>query len=217
MNFIMARNKRIQHIVEEINGYHTVLDIGTDHGYVLKDALDLGYIQAGIASDLREKPLEKAKQLLKNYPVSFYLTDGFLSIDQPFDVVVIAGMGSYTIIDILAQRADIKEDLILLPHDHINQLRRYLMQHHFMIDYEKIIYDRHFYTLIKVKRGTMKLSEKEIYTGVHAVVNSNYALYLNFMIHHYESILDHVTDDMKKNEIDIILSYFKEVYHDIHD
>lgn len=213
----MARNKRIQHIVEEIKGYHTVLDIGTDHGYVLKDALDLGYIQAGIASDLREKPLEKAKQLLKNYPVSFYLTDGFLSIDQPFDVVVIAGMGSYTIIDILAQRPDIKEDLILLPHDHIDQLRRYLMQHHFMIDYEKIIYDRHFYTLIKVKRGTMKLSEKEIYTGVHAVVDSNYALYLNFMIHHYESILDHVTDDMKKNEIDIILSYFKEVYHDIHD
>lgn len=212
----MARNKRIQAIVEELQGYHTVLDIGTDHGYVLKDALDLNYIHKGIASDLREKPLQKAKELLKNYPVTFYQSDGFLSIDIPFDVAVIAGMGSYTIIDILKNRPDLKEDLLVMPHDNIDVLRRYLAENNFMIDYEKIIYDRHFYTLFKIKRGKMKLSEKEIHTGFHSVIDSNYQAYLLYVIKHYEHLVQVSTHD-KKTYLENILTYFKEVLHDIHD
>lgn len=212
----MARNKRIQAIVEALQGYHTVLDIGTDHGYVLKDALDLNYIQKGIASDLREKPLQKAKERLKNYPVTFYQSDGFLSIDIPFDVAVIAGMGSYTIIDILKNRPDLKEDLMVMPHDNIDVLRRYLAENNFMIDYEKIIYDRHFYTLFKIKRGKMILSEKEIHTGFHSVIDSNYQAYLLYVIKHYEHLV-HVSTHDKKTYLENILTYFKEVLHDIHD
>lgn len=212
----MARNKRIQAIVEALQGYHTVLDIGTDHGYVLKDALDLNYIQKGIASDLREKPLQKAKERLKNYPVTFYQSDGFLSIDIPFDVAVIAGMGSYTIIDILKNRPDLKEDLMVMPHDNIDVLRRYLVENNFMIDYEKIIYDRHFYTLFKIKRGKMNLSEKEIHTGFHSVIDSTYQAYLLYVIKHYEHLVQVSTYD-KKAYLKNILTYFKEVLHDIHD
>ena len=212
----MARNKRIQAIVEALQGYHTVLDIGTDHGYVLKDALDLNYIQKGIASDLREKPLQKAKELLKNYPVTFYQSDGFLSIDIPFDVAVIAGMGSYTIIDILKNRPDLKEDLLVMPHDNIDVLRRYLAENNFMIDYEKIIYDRHFYTLFKIKRGKMMLSEKEIHTGFHSIIDSTYQAYLLYVIKHYEHLVQVSTYD-KKTYLENILTYFKEVLHDIHD
>jgi len=212
----MARNKRIQAIVEALQGYHTVLDIGTDHGYVLKDALDLNYIQKGIASDLREKPLQKAKELLKNYPVTFYQSDGFLSIDIPFDVAVIAGMGSYTIIDILKNRPDLKEDLLVMPHDNIDVLRRYLAENNFMIDYEKIIYDRHFYTLFKIKRGKMMLSEKEIHTGFHSIIDSTYQAYLLYVIKHYEHLVQVSTYD-KKTYLKNILTYFKEVLHDIHD
>jgi len=212
----MARNKRIQAIVEALQGYHTVLDIGTDHGYVLKDALDLNYIQKGIASDLREKPLQKAKERLKNYPVTFYQSDGFLSIDIPFDVAVIAGMGSYTIIDILKNRPDLKEDLLVMPHDNIDVLRRYLAENNFMIDYEKIIYDRHFYTLFKIKRGKMMLSEKEIHTGFHSIIDSTYQAYLLYVIKHYEHLVQVSTYD-KKTYLKNILTYFKEVLHDIHD
>lgn len=212
----MARNKRIQAIVEALQGYHTVLDIGTDHGFVLKDALDLHYIQKGIASDLREKPLQKAKELLKNYPVTFYQSDGFLSIDVPFDVAVIAGMGSYTVIDILNNYPELKEDLIMMPHDNIDVLRRYLAENNFMIDYEKIIYDRHFYTLFKIKRGKMMLSEKEIHTGFHSVIDSNYISYLNYGIKHIEHLVQ-VSKNDKKRYFENILTYYKEALHDIHD
>lgn len=205
----MARNKRINAIVEALKGYHTVLDIGTDHGYVLKDALDLNHIQVGIASDLREKPLEKAKHLLKNYPVSFYQTDGFLSIKQHFDAVVIAGMGSYTIMDVLNQRPKLDVDLILMPHDHLDVLRKYLLDHHYTIDYEKIIYDRHFYTLFKVKRGKMTLSEKEIYTGFHCVIDSNYQRYVVDMVRHYQYLVQ-VSQNEKKQHALNVLTYFKE-------
>ena len=71
---------RIDLIVSLTKGYDTVLDIGTDHGLVLKKALDLGYIKKGIASDINKEPLNQAKENLSSYPVSFYLSDGFKNI-----------------------------------------------------------------------------------------------------------------------------------------
>ena len=216
MNFIMARNKRIDSIVEALKGYHTALDIGTDHGYVLKHALDHHYIKKGIASDLRKQPLGKAKNLLKNYPVDFFLSDGFLSIDQPFDVVVIAGMGSHTTIEIMKQRLDTQADFILMPHDHLYEIRTFLCEHGFVIDYEKIIEDRHFYTLFKVFRGTMTLSEKEIYTGYHVIINDTYKKYIKKMMAHYQALVSK-THSEKQAYFKKIESYFMKVLNDIHD
>ncbi|MFR0367939.1 SAM-dependent methyltransferase [Candidatus Phytoplasma palmae] len=54
--------KRIMFIVSLIKGYNVVLDIGTDHGLVLKKALQLKYINKGIAVDVKINPLRKAYQ-----------------------------------------------------------------------------------------------------------------------------------------------------------
>lgn len=104
---------RITFIASLLSGYKIVLDIGTDHGLVLKKALDLKYIQKGIASDNKPQPLLKAYQNLKNYPVEFYLSDGFLKILSTFDLALICGMGPHTIIHILKNKLDMNKPLIL--------------------------------------------------------------------------------------------------------
>lgn len=95
--------KRILFIASLLKGYNIVADIGTDHGLVLKKSLDLKYIQSGIACDNKIKPLQKAYQNLKNYPVKFYLSDGFDKIDVYFDLALICGMGPHTIAKILSK------------------------------------------------------------------------------------------------------------------
>lgn len=162
----MAKNKRLMALVEAIKGYDTALDIGTDHGYVLKYALDLGYIKQGIASDIAEKPLALAEQHLKGYPVTCYVSDGFLSVQGSFDVAIIAGIGAYTISHILSNIPEGSFDLIIMAHDHLDDLRAYLRDNHLHIDYEDVIFDKRFYHLMKVSRRIMKISEKEIVTGI---------------------------------------------------
>jgi tRNA (adenine22-N1)-methyltransferase len=93
--------KRIDFIVSLLKNYDTVLDIGSDHGLVLKKAFDLKYIKKAIATDIKPKPLERAKNNLKKYPVKFILGNGFENIQDHFDLALICGLGPYTIINIL--------------------------------------------------------------------------------------------------------------------
>ena len=207
----MAKNKRLMAIVEAIKGYDKALDIGTDHGYVLKYALDLGYIKQGIATDIAEKPLALATINLKGYPVTCYVSDGFLGIKETFDVAIIAGMGAYTISHILNHAPDGNFDLIIMAHDHLDDLRAYLSEHSFYIEYERIIYDKRFYHIMKVSRRIMKLHEKARVTGYH-VIHSDAAK--QYMFHMYEKKLKYA---QKANgfRADILRKeshYFFEVY-----
>lgn len=160
----MARNKRIKFLSELTQGYHRVLDIGTDHGLVLLDAFKKGYIKSAIASDLREEPLNSAKKSLSHYPVEFVISDGFQNIKSDFDLGIIAGMGAYLIKDIL-KYAPMDKTYILQANDNHDILREFLVKHGFEIIDEHIIFDKFFYVIIIIKKGHMKLSETDIYLG----------------------------------------------------
>ncbi|MDV3143923.1 MAG: tRNA (adenine(22)-N(1))-methyltransferase TrmK, partial [Candidatus Phytoplasma australasiaticum] len=127
--------KRILFISQLIKGYNIVLDIGSDHGLVLKNCFDLNYIKKGIVSDNKKKPLLKSFQQLKNYPVSFYLSDGFDNIKEDFDLSVICGMGPYTISSILEKIPIIfqKKHFLLGPQGNINYLIKFLYRNNFCI------------------------------------------------------------------------------------
>jgi len=90
----MIKNKRLNFIASLIDkNTNILLDIGTDHGYLIKKAFDNGKIRKAIATDINELPLNNAKNNLTNYNVEFILTDGFKGVKSEFDLVVIAGMG----------------------------------------------------------------------------------------------------------------------------
>ena len=125
-------NNRILHIASLTKGYNTVIDIGSDHGLVLKKAFDLGFIKKGIATDINEGPLNQAKSNLKDYNVNYYLSDGFKNINEIYDLAIITGMGPNLIFNII--KNEIKEnDFILGPNQKPYLLRKLLLENNFKI------------------------------------------------------------------------------------
>ncbi|MDO9629873.1 MAG: class I SAM-dependent methyltransferase [Acholeplasmataceae bacterium] len=206
----MARSKRILFLAELTKGYHTVLDIGTDHGLVLERAFELGYIKEGIASDLREKPLKSAENNLKNYPVTFVISDGFLAIRKPFDLAIIAGMGAHLICDIMdhAPKKDIT--YILQSNDKTDILREYLMNHGFMILDEYLVKDKFFYIVLKVKRGFSKLSHEDLILGPVLKTKPESRMFYDHKIEQIDKIYEK-TDDFRKEELDKMRKIYKNI------
>lgn len=161
----MARSKRIEYLANLTSGYDKVLDIGTDHGLVLAFALENKLIKSGIASDLREKPLNQARKNLKDFPVEYVISDGFKQIKSNFDLAIVAGMGAYLITEIMDYAPQGNQTYLLQANDKIEILREYLMNHGFKIIDEYIIYDKFFYVIMKVIRGDMVLLDEDIYLG----------------------------------------------------
>ncbi|MFA5692675.1 MAG: tRNA (adenine(22)-N(1))-methyltransferase TrmK [Acholeplasmataceae bacterium] len=202
-----VENNRILHIANLTKGYHTVIDIGSDHGLVLKKAFDLGFIKKGISTDINEGPLLQAKENLKNYNVKYYLTDGFKNINETFDLAIITGMGPDLIYNII--KNENKEiDYILGPNQKPYLLRKLLLENNFKIIEETIVYDRFFYIFLKVKKGVMNLSESEIYTGVNF---KNKSLFKKYFLNEIKKI-NEIINNVKKervNELTVIKSYYE--------
>jgi tRNA (adenine22-N1)-methyltransferase len=202
----MVKSKRISKLASLTKGFDIVLDIGTDHGLVLKEALDLNYIKKGIASDIRKGPLNKAKQNLEGYPITFYLSDGFLSIDESFDAVIIAGMGSYLIGDIMKNAPQKEITYILQANDKVEALRESLQNQGFKILDEHIIYEMHDYIILVVQRGYMRLSKSDLLLGPFLRHKVEAKSHYEKQIKKIESFIDQVDENRKKEllkQIDI--------------
>lgn len=204
----MVKNNRIHTLAKLTKGYHTVLDIGTDHGLVLLEAFKKNYIQAAIASDIREKPLNQAKRNLEGYPVSFVLSDGFSQINQAFDLAIISGMGARLIQKILVH-APKDKIFVLQANDKHEELRRFLNDHHFEIIDEKVVFDQFYYVIIVVKYGKMDLTETDLYLGPILKMKPEAKSYYEFKRRQYETILPKVNGARKK-QIEKIINFFNQ-------
>ena len=135
-----------------------VADIGCDHGYLGIWLLTEQKASFVAASDLREKPLEKAKENSRLYGTSdrmtFSVADGLADIaPDSVDTIVCAGMGGDNIAGILQAAPwvrDPKYTLILQPQTSGNDLRRYLGENGFAIEQEALAQDGTFlyFTLV---------------------------------------------------------------------
>ena len=206
----MARSKRIQFLATLTKGYDTVLDVGTDHGFVLKEALDKGFIKKGIASDIKEGPLNQAKENLVDYPVEFVLSDGFKNIKNHYDLAIIAGMGAFTMNDILDEATHHDVVYLLQANDRHEILRRYLSEHDFKIVDEYVLYDGFYYVIIKAQRGQMKLSEKEIYLGPVLQHKHEAKPYYLQKLETLKEIVEKA-DETKKETLETLIGYLNSV------
>lgn len=163
----MIKNKRLDFIANLIDkNTNILLDIGTDHGYLIKKAFDNNKIKHAIATDINELPLNNAKNNLTNYEVDFVLTDGFKGVKQSFDLVVIAGMGGNLISNILKDAPNNKDIKYILQANNKNdKLRIFLTENNFKITNEHIIDDKHYYVIMEVVRGEMNLNTNDCYLG----------------------------------------------------
>lgn len=155
-------SKRLLCCASMVQAGARVADIGCDHGYLGIWLLKEGVAASVSACDLREKPLEKARENAALFGtadrMTFSVADG-LSALQPgqVDTVVCAGMGGDCIAHILEEAPWVRDPsytLILQPQTSGNDLRRYLGENGFSIEEERLVQDGGFlYFTIRARFG----------------------------------------------------------------
>lgn len=170
----MELTPRLQAIAEQVPQGARFADVGTDHGYLPVWLLRSGRIDSAIATDLREGPLNRAKDTAQRFDVadriSFRLCDGLSAISPgEADTVAIAGMGGETIVSILEAAPWTKEGALLLlqPMTGCAELRLWLQENGYQITGEHIASEgKRLYSILSVKGGEMSpLSPAELWAG----------------------------------------------------
>lgn len=161
---------RLQAIADRVPQGARLADIGTDHGHLPLWLLTQNRLTCAIASDLREGPLDHARDNARFHGltdrVSFRLASGLEGIaSDECDTISIAGMGGETIAAILEAApwtADGKHTLLLQPMTMLPQLRQWLWAHGYCIQEETVCQEGHRYYLIWTVRGGAERQDKPL-------------------------------------------------------
>lgn len=136
---------RLQAVAALVTPGSRVADVGCDHGRLSVYLAQSGRASRVIASDLRSKPLAKARALVEKTGcgplVECRLADGLLGV-QPgeVDAVVLAGISGITICDILQAAPWVRSSavqLVMVPANKPEILRRWLAENGFAIEAEQ--------------------------------------------------------------------------------
>ncbi|MGL4873127.1 MAG: tRNA (adenine(22)-N(1))-methyltransferase [Clostridium sp.] len=165
----MELSKRLEMILENITEKDSLVDVGTDHGYIPIESIKRNLSKKAIAADINKDPLDKAK-----------LNSIFEGVDEQIEVrlgngldvigkdevssVVIAGMGGNLIRDILESgKEKIKNaEILLLPAQNPEVLRKYLYTNGYKVEKEDICLDEGiFYEFFKVRVSAEDKTELE--------------------------------------------------------
>lgn len=162
---------RLNIILDNIPKCEKFADIGCDHGYITKAMLDSAKCDFAIASDISEKCLEKAKELLSadiaNGKAVAVVSNGFTNLSY-VDCALISGMGGEEIIDIITSAKELPSTLVLQPMKNADKVREVLLSlgYNISVDFTFKAGGK-YYDLIKGVKGARKekLSRAEIKYG----------------------------------------------------
>lgn len=164
-------SKRLRTIGDLISDNESVTDVGCDHGYLAIYLRQKGNTSRIICGDSKEGPLSQGR---KNFAeagfndIETVLSDGLKQIDTVTDVIVMAGMGYHTVIDIMTASEDkfAKADKVIIQvNTDVDKMRKWLNENEYAIIDEKIIKEYKYYEILVVRKGIQKLSEEQIKYG----------------------------------------------------
>ena len=136
----MNLSKRLEAVATLVDVGVRVIDVGCDHGY-----LDIYLTQNNdnkcIATDINQNALNSAIKNIKKHnledKIETKLTDGLSGLKiKNTDNIVICGMGTNTILDILKTNK-LSETLIISSNNHIEELRREVINKNCIEIYKK--------------------------------------------------------------------------------
>lgn len=178
---------RLQLLADMIPNGTRLADIGTDHGYLPVWLMQQGRISFAIASDINSDPLDHARQSAQEYGVNgidFRLCGGLDGI-KPTEVnmIIIAGMGGETIIQILDSAPwtkDGRHTLLLQPMTKTELLRDWLADNGYRFVRERLVWDKDIlYPIMEVIGGKqVKLTALQRTVGVAMSDDPLYPEYL---------------------------------------
>lgn len=169
-------NKKLKAIASLIPENLRVIDVGCDHA-LLDIYLTLNNNNKCIATDINENALSIAENNINKYnlqdKIKTVLTDGLENIDiKENDYVVIAGMGTTTILNIINEKNI--NNLIISSNNQLELLRSKLIDRYTIVE-ELLVEDRKkYYVIFKLKKGKSKLTKKQLFLGIKKFNNDNY-------------------------------------------
>lgn len=219
----MIISRRLKLISDLVKDVDSVVDVGTDHGYVVIDLLKEGRVKKAIASDINKGPVERARKNVADHNLSDKIEcrlGGGLTTVKPGEVqaAVIAGMGGNLIRDILLESEEVFKQLnyvIVQPVQNPEVLREYVYKLGWNLEDEWIIFDEDkYYEIFKVSYGTNPKIVEPIYNEVSEILlkkkDSVYKEYLMHKVAKYSRIYEGLKEDTenakaRKNELKVKL------------
>ncbi len=202
-----------------------VMDIGCDHGLLDIYLYQNRIVKKIIASDINLSALNNAIENIKanklEKEIETRLSDGLENIhaEDEIDTLVIAGMGSNTIVNML--KKDIKKldkikTIIIQSNTKLEFLRREIVKLNYYITDEAIVEDnKKIYIVIKFIKGRRKYTKKELYFG--PILLSTKSLVFQKYTKDNLKKLQCILSSVPKNKILLRYKIKKEIhlYHDI--
>ncbi len=141
--------ERLKSIAEEVN-MKTMVDVGTDHGFLPIYLWENKICHHVILSDVSKGSLDKAIENCHHYypheKFDCRLGDGLTVVSpEEAEVVVMAGIGGPLIANILQQDLEKSKKFkrfILQPRRHVEYLRQWLDENKFQVVKEKLVRER---------------------------------------------------------------------------
>lgn len=207
---MLSISKRLKTIASLVTPQKKVIDIGTDHAY-LPIYLYLNNITKNItASDISPQVLEISLNNLQKYnlekKINLIKSDGFRNVDEIFDIAVITGMGTYTIINILNTK-NIPDTLIIQSNNDYYLLRKHLNYLGYKIEKEIALYEnKHYYIIIKFIKEKEFLTDEELLFG-----KSNNLQYYDYLKNKYIKLYEKSRDEKFLKYIDMLNSIIEKI------
>ena len=197
---------RIEALYSFIDECDKVVDVGCDQaklGLMLSKRK-----QKTIASDRTENVIDRARHDLgKNQYIDLRVSDGLENIQEgEADTLVLAGMGTYTMLEILSKTNLRFKKIITISNNYHNILREKMNDFNYKVDKELIVEDASkIYNLIVFVEGQRKYTEKELLLGLNHIDEDMYKKYIDFLKEKYTNIKKSSQD--KNEQVDKILEH----------
>jgi len=214
-------DRRLNEILSHITG-QSFADVGCDHGKLAVKAIECGYVNKVIATDISVPSLDKTIRLADSLDLSQNIIcrvgDG-LSVmkNGEVDTVVIAGLGGDEIAKILQNaKAEGKEfhRFVLSPNTHAERVRAEAIVQGlgFVRDY-LILSDRKFYSIIVLEKEAKKKipNQKQFEFGMEYAECEDFRVWANNELSRLATLIKNT----KNNEqLKIRLQQIKDAYED---
>jgi len=196
---------RLNAIMKYINPNDHIIDVGCDHALldieIAKENKNIIYV-----SDINRNALNNAIKNINdsklNDKVIPLLGSGLevLNSNESVDTLVISGMGTINIINIIKNKNFKKiRKCVFQANNNNNLLRKYMLFHGFKLLHENIVKDGRFYDTMEYVRGFQMLSISSIKYGI--VANNEY---LKYLISNEESIIS----SLKGHNISLLINHY---------
>ena len=191
---------RLKSLVKYINKLDSIIDIGCDHALLDIYLVKKNIIDKCIVSDISNNALKQGVENIKKYNLESNIQtrcgNGLevLNYNDNIDTVIISGMGTSTILNILCNPylKKIKKMVIQSNNDYY-LLRKEIIKFGFIISDEEVIIDNDkLYINIVFIRGNKEYSEEELLYGTESMINKE--TYYKYLINKNKKILSNIND-----------------------